>query len=689
MEQKARDEFDASVKERLGDAFNWEDLKMEDPDVSEAQVLPNYDDEVDGTIPPVPDIDVSDPDTYDQYVGAEVLLPKDDQVQTAKVIGRKRESDGTFKGKANHNPILDTRTYEVEFPDGKQAEFSANVIAENMYAQCDTEGNQHLLLDEIVDHKKSEHAVEKADMYIQAGSNRQMRKTTKGWFLEVRWKDGTTSWQRLADLKESYPVQVAEYATLKGISDEPAFAWWVPYVLRKRNRILAAVKGRVIKKTHKFGIEIPTTVEQALEIDKKNGNTLWQDAINKEMKNVRVAFKVLDDDEKISNTYQYISCHMIFDVKMEDFRRKARLVAGGHVTSAPASITYATVVSRESVRIALTLAALNDLEVKSSDIENAYLTAPSIERLWTTCGPEFGSDAGKRALIVRALYGTKSAGHCYSHHMKDCMRTLGWTSCLADQDVWMKAETKPDGTEYYAYMLLFVDDCLCIHHDAVSVLQKLDHFFKMKPGSIGDPNYYLGAKLRKMTMPNGVHCWSFSSSKYIQAAVENVKDYLKSNNLPPLAKTAPTPFKSGYEPELDTTPELDYDRANYYQSQIGMLRWMVEIGRVDLITEVSLLSSHLALPREGHLEAIFHIYAYLSKKHNARMAFDPSYPEIDLNDFKTDENWKAIYGDVQEPIPPNAPAPRGKPVDLRLYVDSDHAGDKIIRRSRTGFLHLS
>ena len=325
------------------------------------------------------------------------------------------------------------------------------------------------------------------------------------------------------------------------------------------------------------------------------------------------------------------------------------------------------------------------MEVKAADIQNAYITAPVIEKIWTTCGPEFGSDAGKRAYIVRALYGLKSARYCYTHHMRDCMRTLGWNSCLADQDVWMKADTKPDGTEYYAYLLWYVDDALCIHHDAEKVLRQIDRLFKMKPGSIGDPKFYLGAKLKPMRLNNGVICWSFSSSKYVQVAVQNVKDYLKANNLPPLEKNAPTPFKSGYEPMLDTTPELDYDRANYFQSQIGMLRWMVELGRVDMITEVSLLSSHLALPREGHLEALFHIYAYLARKHNARMAFDPSYPDINLADFKLDQNWKAIYGDVQEPIPPNAPKPRGKPVDLRLFVDSDHAGDKVTRRSRTGF----
>jgi hypothetical protein len=99
-----------------------------------------------------------------------------------------------------------------------------------------------------------------------------------------------------------------------------------------------------------------------------NDNTLWQDAIRKEMNNVRIAFKVLNGEEAIPPTYQEIKCHMIFDVKMEDFRRKARFMAGGHTTDAPHVITYASVVSRESVRIALTLAALNDLDAMMGDI---------------------------------------------------------------------------------------------------------------------------------------------------------------------------------------------------------------------------------------------------------------------------------------------------------------------------------
>ena len=112
---------------------------------------------------------------------------------------------------------------------------------------------------------------------------------------------------------------------------------------------------------------------------------------------------------------------------------------------------------------------------------------------------------------------------------------------------------------------------------------------------------------------------------------------------------------------------------------------MVELGRVDIMTETSLLASQVASPRQGHLEAVFHMYSYLKIKHNARMAFDPTYPEIDLREFREDCDWKEFYGDVKEAVPPNAPKARGKEVDLRLYVDSDHAGDKMVRRSRTGF----
>jgi hypothetical protein len=112
---------------------------------------------------------------------------------------------------------------------------------------------------------------------------------------------------------------------------------------------------------------------------------------------------------------------------------------------------------------------------------------------------------------------------------------------------------------------------------------------------------------------------------------------------------------------------------------------MCEIGRIDIATEVSLLSSHLAYPREGHLDAALHIMGYLKLKNNSRLIFDPSYPVIDEDSFQHHER-EEFYRDVSEAIPANAPPPLGKDVDLRMMVDSDHAGDKSTRRSRTGFL---
>ena len=121
-------------------------------------------------------------------------------------------------------------------------------------------------------------------------------------------------------------------------------SWWVPHSLKKRNRIIAAVNMRYHKTTHKFGLRVPKNVAECEAIDKENGNTLWMDTVRKEMEAVHIVFKIIGEDEPLPG-YQEIPCHLIFTIKMEDFRRKARYVAGGHRTEAPATLTYASVVS--------------------------------------------------------------------------------------------------------------------------------------------------------------------------------------------------------------------------------------------------------------------------------------------------------------------------------------------------------
>ena len=310
-------------------------------------------------------------------------------------------------------------------------------------------------------------ALSKDDGFIvtRRGVKRR-RKTTAGWKILIRWKDDSETWIPLKDLKESHPVELAEFSRARGIDSEPAFAWWVPYTLRKRDVILSSIKKRIRKTTHKYGIEIPTSIEHAYQIDSKNKNHFWRNAIQKEMTNVGVAFEILSTGKKAPPGWKGASGHLVFDVKM-DFTRKARWVLDGYKAADPIGSTYAGVVSRESVRMILTYAALNDLEVCAADIQNAYLQAPSSQKDFVVCGPEFGlENVGKVALVHHALHGGKAAERDFRNHLRSCMSHLQFEPCPADPDVWTRPGTKKDGSPCYEYILLYVDDALAIGANA-------------------------------------------------------------------------------------------------------------------------------------------------------------------------------------------------------------------------------
>ena len=132
---------------------------------------------------------------------------------------------------------------------------------------------------------------------------------------------------------------------------------------------------------------------------------------------------------------------------------------------------------------------------------------------------------------------------------------------------------------------------------------------------------------------------------------------------------------------MDTSQELLPEEVSYFQTLIGVMRWMVGLGRVDIAVEVSQLSSFLAMPRQGHFINALHVMSYLRLKHNSMLVLDLIYPGVNQDEFKCDENWKAFSGNAEEAVSPNAPKPLGKEVTLRIIVDSDHAGDKSDRRS--------
>jgi hypothetical protein len=122
--------------------------------------------------------------------------------------------------------------------------------------------------------------------------------------------------------------------------------------------------------------------------------------------------------------------------------------------------------------------------------------------------------------------------------------------------------------------------------------------------------------------------WGLSSSHYINAAIRNVEHELSLIGKS-LANNVTTLIAHGYRPELDTSPLLNDDQANYYQNLIGVLRWTIELGRIDILIHVSLLSSFLSSPREGHLAQVHHIFAYFKKYPKSTMVFDDTTPNID------------------------------------------------------------
>ena len=132
--------------------------------------------------------------------------------------------------------------------------------------------------------------------------------------------------------------------------------------------------------------------------------------------------------------------------------------------------------------------------------------------------------------------------------------------------------------------------------------------------------------------------------------------------------------ESQYRLELDISPELQTVDAGYYKSLIGVLRWIVEMGRVDICCKVSMMSSFVAMPREGHQQQLYHLFAYLKKHHNARVVFDLTYPDIDYSKFEQ-QSWTKFYGEIAEELSPDMPETLGKEFIMQAFVDADHAGD--------------
>ena len=207
-------------------------------------------------------------------------------------------------------------------------------------------------------------------------------------------------------------------------------------------------------------------------------------------------------------------------------------------------------------------------------------------------------------------------------------------------------------------------------------MNQLGEWYELKPESIKEPDVYLEAKIERIQLRDGRWVWGMLSKMYVKDSVKVVEALLQK-----LKSTAKNPFPSGYKPELDVTPELNDHLTSHYLQLMGILRWAIELGRVDMFVEVSQLSHFQALPRQGHLEAAYHIFAYIEHHKTSQLAFDPKMPNVNEAAFNTNADWRDFYGNLCEELPPKMPKSLGKPVCISFFVDANHAGNVITWRS--------
>jgi hypothetical protein len=440
----------------------------------------------------------------------------------------------------------------------------------------------------------------------------------------------------------------------------------------------SALKASRFETKYKFGVEVPHSVKHAIQLDKENGDSMWQQAMETELRQINTYETFRDLEGKpIPDGYKKIPYQIIFDVKF-DLRRKARLVAGGHMTDPPIDDIYSGVVGMEAIRTGFTLATLNDLGVCAADIGNAFLYGRTREKVYIIAGPEFGEDQGKPLIIDKGLYGLQSSSARFHEHLATKLRMMGYTPSYADPDFWIK-----DCITHYEYLATYVDDILAFSKNPMVVINEIKKDYVLK--GIGIPEYYLGGNVEALDEnwnKDGIKT-GLSARTYIENVIEKMELLFEKE-----LRTYKTPMEESYHPEMDDTPLVSSRDSSKYRGMVGSCNWLITLGRFDINYATQALSRFSMAPREGHFKAMQRVLGYLKKFPKGRIIIDTNHRDWSSFPMDTSDNWKDFYPDAAEEMPPNMPLPKGKGVRITCYVDADHAHDQLTRRSVTGIIIL-
>ena len=327
------------------------------------------------------------------------------------------------------------------------------------------------------------------------------------------------------------------------------------------------------------------------------------------------------------------------------------------------------------------IAQMHKLKCVAGDVGNAFLTSYTTEKLFIIAGPEFGPDLeGKRMILVRSVYGTRSAAARFHESLSAKLRRINFRPSRADPDLWIRR--LKDGS--YDYIARYVDDVMCFSKTPETIIAYLQQFYTMK--GVGYPQFYLGGDVNTLPPTWKEHnvTYGLSAHTYIKNCVPNLERMCDTT-----FKPVSVPFHPDYHAELDTTDLCSPPDMTRYRSLLGSANWMITLGRFDINYAVNTLAQYCVAPRLGHLQALQRIFGYLKQHPQGMLLIDTSFPSCRHQaKFHRDCDWTEYFPDALEDIPSKSPPPFGETVHLTAYVDADHARDHITRRSVTGIILL-
>ncbi|HEY9706866.1 MAG TPA: reverse transcriptase domain-containing protein, partial [Oculatellaceae cyanobacterium] len=540
-----------------------------------------------------------------------------------------------------------------------------------LVALGDGEREEILTYNEIMDYVETQLAQDPDDQAWTFDEVLDHKKNNEGKFeILVHWTTGEETWEPLAWIADQDPITIAEYAKRHNLLDVPGWKRFKRYIENKKKYIRAVRQINAIKKNAtkiKFGIEVPRNYKDALRLDHLNGNSLWQNAIKTELDQIMGYQTFVDNGRTAPHGHKRNPVHFVFDVKF-DLRRKARLVAGGHLTEeiyndAP----YTGIASIKSIRICIFLAKLNNLQIRTADVGNAYLEAMTKEKLYIVAGPEFGDLEGHNLVIQKVLYGLQTSGARWAERLADSLRAQGFTSSYTDAAIWMK-----DKDDHWEYICVWVDDMLIISKDTDSILKELEKEYTLK--GVGEPKYYLGADMKQVTKPENV--FIMSSETYVNRCLVVFEQLFGE----PPPKQVQTPIDPKDHPELDSTPLLDEEGIHMYWKLLGMLQWAVTLGRIDIMCAVMTMGGFRMQPRIGHLDRLKKIFGFLKNFNKTAIKFRTEMPDYSQYPEKKFD-WTYVYGNVEEELPKEMPAAKGREVLITMFADANLYHDYVTGRS--------